>query len=94
MLANLLNADVFIISTAVQNVCIDFGKPNELKLHEITVKELKKLRDEGHFAPGSMLPKIEAALQFLEKGGSKAIITSPDNLQKAIRGEAGTIITH
>jgi len=94
MLANLLNADVFIISTAVQNVCINFGKPNELKLHEITVKELKKLRDEGHFAPGSMLPKIEAALQFLEKGGSKAIITSPDNLQKAIRGEAGTIITH
>ncbi len=93
LLANRLDADVFIISTAVPNVCINFGKPDEVKLGEIDSAELRKLKEEGHFAPGSMLPKIEAALSYLEKGGRKAIITSPDNILKAIRGEAGTIIT-
>ena len=93
MLANRLNADVFIISTAVPNVCINFGKPDEMKLGEIDASELKKLRNEGHFAPGSMLPKIEAVLTYLDKGGKKAIITTPDNILKAVRNEAGTRIS-
>ena len=93
MLANKLNADVFIISTAVDNVCINFGKPDEIRIGEITVDELKKLRADGHFAPGSMLPKIDAAITYLEKGGSMAIITSPGNILKAVRNEAGTRIS-
>lgn len=93
MLANLLNADVFIISTAVPNVCINFGKSDEVKLTKTDADNLRTLRKEGQFAPGSMLPKIDAVLSYLENGGQKAIITSPENLKKAIKGKAGTIIT-
>lgn len=93
MLASRLDADIFIISTAVPNVCINFGKPNEVQLRDIDSASLRKLKEEGHFATGSMLPKIEAALSYLEMGGKKAIITSPDNILKAVRGQAGTIIT-
>jgi carbamate kinase len=93
MLATKLNADVFIISTAVDNVCINYGKPDERKISEISIDDIRKLKDDGHFAPGSMLPKIEAAIKYIENGGTKAIITSPENLLKSIRGKAGTIIT-
>jgi len=93
MLANRLNADVFIISTAVPNVCINFGKPEEVKLSDISTDELRNLRNEGHFAPGSMLPKIDAVLSYLENGGARAIITSPENISKAVHGKAGTRIT-
>jgi len=93
MLATKLGADVFIISTAVENVCINFGKPNEEALGITDIKRISKLREQNHFAPGSMLPKIEAAVTYLKNGGEKAIITSPENLLKAIRGEAGTTIT-
>lgn len=93
MLAEKLGADVFIISTAVPNVYINFGKPGEMKIEEIKAMELQRLREDGHFAAGSMLPKINAALSYIENGGKKAIITSPDNIHKAVRGEAGTRIT-
>ncbi|MDX1357379.1 MAG: carbamate kinase [Clostridia bacterium] len=93
MLATKLKADVFIISTAVDNVCINYGKPDERKISAISIDEIRKLKDEGHFAPGSMLPKIEAAIKYIENGGTKAIITSPENLLKSIKGKAGTIIT-
>ena len=93
MLATKLEADDFIISTAVENVCLNFGKPDEQKISDINIQEIKKLIEQGHFSPGSMLPKIEAAVQYIENGGGRAIITSPENLLKAIRGEAGTIIT-
>ncbi|MFO7612587.1 MAG: carbamate kinase [Clostridia bacterium] len=92
MLATKLGADVFIISTAVPNVFINFGKPNEKAIHGISVAEIKKLRKEGHFAKGSMLPKIEAAIDFIENGGGKAIITSPEYILSALHGKAGTII--
>jgi len=94
MLATKLGADVFIISTAVENVCINFGKPDEEALSITDIKRINELRDQNHFAPGSMLPKIEAAVTYLKNGGEKAIITSPENLLKAIRGEAGTTITN
>lgn len=93
LLAGELNADLFIISTAVPNVCINFGKENEEKLHDVDMDKIKNLRNEGHFAPGSMLPKINACINFLENGGRKAIITCPEELKEAVMGDKGTIIS-
>ncbi|MCP4180312.1 MAG: carbamate kinase [bacterium] len=93
LLANQLEADVLIISTGVEQVCLNFGKPNQKNLKEVTVSELKKYAAEGHFAPGSMLPKIEAAVKFIENGGKETIITSPEFLGRAVKGETGTHIT-
>ena len=92
LLAKELNADLLIISTGVDRVCLNFGKENEKALTNITVKEAKEYLKEGHFEVGSMLPKINAILWFLENGGKKAIITKPDHLKKAIIGEFGTHI--
>lgn len=94
LLANQIKADELIIATAVENVCINFNKPNQQKLEKITVAEIKKYIEEGHFAKGSMLPKIEAAIKFLEQGGKEAIITTPDKLSEAVAGKAGTHITN
>lgn len=93
MLATKLRADVFIISTAVRNVCINFGSPDQKAIGNTDINEIKELRKQGHFAPGSMLPKIDAAVNYIENGGERAIITSPGDLLEAIRGKAGTIIT-
>ncbi len=92
LLARDINADMFIISTAVDKVCLNFGQPDEKKLDMITVKEAEKYIKEGQFAPGSMLPKIEAALEYLRGGGKKAVITSPENIQASAEGRAGTSI--
>ncbi len=92
LLARDINADMFIISTSVDKVCLNFGKPDEKKLDTITVKEAEKYIKEGHFAPGSMLPKIEAALEYLKGGGKKAVITTPSNIQAAADGRVGTVI--
>jgi len=94
LLANRLNADVFIISTAVEKVAINFGKPNQQWLDKMTLSEAKRYLAEGtHFAQGSMAPKIQAVINFLEAGGKKAIITDPPNIARALAGETGTIIT-
>ena len=92
VLATLINADMFIISTAVEKVAINFNKPDQKWLDKLTVAEAKKYIEEGHFAKGSMLPKIQAILRFLESGGKAAIITNPENLSRALRGETGTLI--
>ncbi|HBM17321.1 MAG TPA: carbamate kinase [Lentisphaeria bacterium] len=94
LLAVNLKADVLIISTGVEKVYLNFGKPNQKALENITLSEAKQYMAEGHFAPGSMLPKIQAAVQYLENGGMKAIITSPEFLGKAIKGETGTHIVN
>ena len=94
LLAKNLGADTFIISTAVDAVYLDFGKENQRPIRRATLPEIKRYLAEGHFKPGSMKPKIEAIIQFLENGGEKAIITSPKNLLSAIKGEAGTTITN
>lgn len=94
-LAHLVKADMFIILTGVDNVYINYGKDNEQKLTNVTVKELETYKSEGHFAPGSMLPKIEAAIQFAKNNpGKQAIITSLECLGK-LKGpeQVGTIIT-
>jgi carbamate kinase len=92
LLANGLQADLFVISTAVEKVAINFGKPDEKWLDRMTLAEAKQYMAEGHFAPGSMYPKIEAVVSYLEKGGPKALITNPENLARALHGETGTVI--
>lgn len=92
VLASLINADLFIISTAVEKVAINFNKPNQKWLDRITVAEARQYIEEGHFAKGSMLPKIQAILLFMEKGGKQALITNPENISRALAGETGTWI--
>jgi carbamate kinase len=94
LLARNLGADTFIISTAIDSVYLNFGEGNQRPIRRSTLPEIKRYLAEGHFKPGSMKPKIEAIIQFLENGGEKAIITSPENLLRAIKGEAGTTITN
>lgn len=93
LLARNLGADTFIISTAVPEVYLNFEQENQKALRNVTLSEIKEYLGEGHFLPGSMKPKIESVIQFLEGGGEKAIVTSPENLARAVRGEAGTTIT-
>lgn len=93
LLAQLLNADLLLISTAVEKVAINFGKPNQEWVSRMTVSEVKKYLAEGtHFAKGSMEPKMKAIVWFLESGGKQAIVTSPDNIGRALKGETGTLI--
>jgi len=94
VLATLIKADMFMISTAVEKVAINFNKPDQQLIDRMTVEEAKKYMEEGHFAKGSMLPKIQAILKFLEAGGKQAIITDPANIGRALRGETGTWIVH
>jgi carbamate kinase len=94
LLAEQIHADTLIITTGVSRVCINFGKPNQLALEKITVEETKQYVTEGHFPPGSMLPKIEASLSFLENNGSRVIITNPESLKDAIVEKAGTHIVN
>lgn len=92
-LAEDLDADILLVLTAVERVAIHFGKENQRDLEEISVEEAKRYIEEGHFAPGSMLPKVEAALKFAQsKPGRKAIIASLDKAKLAIEGESGTTI--
>jgi carbamate kinase len=94
-LARNINADLFVISTAVEKVYLNFNKPNQKELDKITLSEAKKFIKEGHFAPGSMLLKINAAINFLEDGNDgsrKVILTNPENISRAIQGETGTRI--
>ncbi|MGD2145583.1 MAG: carbamate kinase [Anaerolineae bacterium] len=90
LLAQSLGANLLLISTAVEQVYLNFGQPNQRAIDEMTVAKAKQYIDEGHFAAGSMLPKIKAIVWFLESGGQEAIITSPESIARALRGETGT----
>lgn len=93
LLARLIKADLFLISTAVEKVAIHFGKPEQKWLDKMTLSEAKAYLEEGkHFAKGSMAPKIEAAIWYLENGGKEALITNPENIRRALKGETGTRI--
>jgi len=92
LLAQSIDADLFLISTAVEHVYLDFGQPDQRQIDEMTVAEAKQYIEEGHFAAGSMLPKIKAIVWFLEQGGREALITNPENIARALRGETGTRI--
>ena len=92
LLAHQLDVGLFIISTEVEEVALNFGKPNQRPIKQMTVREAEQYVLEGHFAPGSMLPKIEAALRFLRGGGREVIITSPERLKDAVVSGRGTHI--
>jgi carbamate kinase len=93
LLAREIKADMFLIATAVEKVAINFGKPNQQWVDKLTLAEAKQYLAEGtHFAKGSMAPKMQAIIWFLEAGGKHAIITNPENIGRALRGETGTHI--
>lgn len=94
-LAAAIDADLFIVLTAVDNVFVNYNKPDQKKLEEVTYDELQAYIDEDQFAPGSMLPKVEATMAFVkESPNSKAVITSLDNLENLIKESAGTTISY
>ena len=92
-LAEEVGADIFIIATDVEGVALGYGKPEQEYLRTISIKKAIKHLSEGHFPSGSMGPKIEAATEFLEKGGKRAVITSIKSIEAAVKGLAGTEIT-
>ena len=92
IMAKSLNADVFVISTAVPKVCLNYGKPDQKDLETITTSEARRYMAEGHFAPGSMLPKIQAIVDFVETTGNEGIVTDPHHLYEALYGDEGTRI--
>lgn len=93
LLAQLIHADLLLISTAVEKVALNFGKPDQRWIDRMSLAEAKQYLSEGtHFAKGSMAPKIQAIVWYLEAGGKQAIITNPENIGRALRGETGTLI--
>jgi carbamate kinase len=93
LLASAIHADLFLIATVVEKEAINFGKPNQQWIDRMTFSEAKQYLAEGtHFAKGSMAPKIQAVLWYLESGGKTALITNPENIGRALRGETGTWI--
>jgi carbamate kinase len=93
LLANEIGAELFIISTAVEKVAINWGRPDQEWVDRITLAQAKEWLEEGsHFAAGSMAPKIQACVWYLERGGGEALITNPENVERALVGETGTRI--
>lgn len=92
LLAKEVGADLLLIVTGVDRVALNFGKPNQRLLEKLTIAEARKYMKQGHFPPGSMGPKIEASINFVKGTGKEAIITSPSQIGKAIKGKAGTRI--
>ncbi|HCF56670.1 MAG TPA: carbamate kinase, partial [Myxococcales bacterium] len=92
LLARELGADYLVISTAVEKVSINFKRPNQKELDRITLAEAKQYMEEGHFAAGSMKPKIQAVIQYLEGGGKEALVTDPPHIVEAFAGKTGTWI--
>ncbi len=93
MLATSLGADLFLISTAVEKVALNYNTPDQLELESLTLAEAELYLTQGHFGVGSMGPKIEAAIAFLKQGGREVVITSPALISHAVCGKAGTRIT-
>ncbi|MCZ7545948.1 MAG: carbamate kinase [Anaerolineae bacterium] len=93
LLASGIHADLFLISTAVRQVAIHFNKPDQKWLDRMALAEAKRYLADGHFAPGSMAPKIEAVISFLEQGGPHALITDPNNIEEALVGRGGTWVS-
>jgi len=92
VLASDINEEFFIMLTDVEKVYLNFGEEEEEAIDSMTLSEAKKYFEEGQFPPGSMGPKIEASIDFLEQGGEKVLITSPENLLEALEGNTGTYI--
>jgi carbamate kinase len=93
LLATHVDAETFAIATEVERVYLNYGKPDQTELVDVDVDQLRRHQEQGQFPPGSMGPKIEAVVGFLERGGPRAIITSPEALQRALEGHAGTHVS-
>ena len=94
LLATVLGAELFVISTAVEKVALNYGQPNQEWLDHLTLAQAMEYLAEGsHFAKGSMAPKIQAIVGYLERGGTRAIVTDPENVERALAGETGTHFT-
>ena len=92
LLAQVLHADLLLISTAVEKVSLNYKKPDQRDLERITLNEAKRYYEQGHFAKGSMGPKVQASINYLEHGGQAALITMPETIGKALAGQTGTWI--
>ncbi len=92
LLSQEIHADLFVISTAVEKIAINYGKPDQKWIDKMTLAEAKQYISEGHFAKGSMLPKVQAIIWYLENGGKQALVTDPPHIGAALRGETGTWI--
>ncbi len=92
LMAKELHADIFVISTAVEKVCLNYGKSNQKELETIDLAECQRYVDEGHFAPGSMLPKVQAMMDFVKTTGNVGLITNPENIYGALYENKGTKI--
>jgi carbamate kinase len=93
LLANQIGAQTFVIATAVDRVALRWGRPDQEFVDRMTLSEARRYLDAGdNFATGSMAPKIQACIWYLERGGGEAIVTNPENLERAVAGEAGTRI--
>jgi carbamate kinase len=90
LLAREIGADLFLVSTGVEKVAINFNRPNQRWLDRVTVSEARRYLAEDHFDRGSMGPKIEALVDYLEAGGKEGLITNPENIGRALKGETGT----
>jgi carbamate kinase len=94
LLASTIGADLFIISTAVEKVALNFGTPEQEWVGHLTLTQAKEYLASGkHFAGGSMAPKVQAIVWFLERGGKEALVTNPENVERALLGETGTRFT-
>ena len=93
LLATQIDANMLLISTSIEKIALNFGKPNQEWIDQMTLAEAKNYLSEGtHFLKGSMAPKIQAIIWFLEAGGEQAIVTNPENIGRALNGETGTKI--
>lgn len=92
LLASQIGADLFLISTAVPQIGINYKQPNHEWLDKMTLAEAKAYMEQGHFAKGSMEPKVQAIINYLEAGGKEALVTNPENIERALAGETGTRI--
>jgi carbamate kinase len=92
LLAEMIDADLLLISTVVEKVALNFNRPDQIWLDAMTVSQAEEYIQAGHFSPGSMLPKIQACIKFIKAGGDQALITNPENIGRALNGETGTWI--
>jgi len=92
LLASQIGADLFLITTAVPQIALNYNQPNEVGIDKMTLTEAKAYMEQGHFAKGSMEPKVQAIINYLEAGGKEALVTDPENIERALAGETGTRI--
>jgi len=90
LLASRIQAELFLISTAIEKVALNFNTPDQRWLDQVTLADARRYLAEGHFAKGSMEPKVQAIIGYLENGGTQAIVTTPENIGRAMAGETGT----